>query len=305
MSMINVVYIICLTIILVVPEIQAQDKQVSQPTVMVVPYVDKGNMKGTFEEALQEPSQRLAISIAEQAFIDNGLKVLSFQTLLENERKDAAFQTGDGGDDAAKEDIRDILSRKSGADIRVELDLTTTGKAADGSFKVRQIIFAIDPYTGQKLAQQQTPNPNENQLGWSFQDTAKIAQGQLSKVMRPFIDQMQQSFTDIINNGRDYIVDVTIDQTSNLTMASMVGGTELGDVLYDYFESKAYKTNFSEPDKTKTKFKIERFKVALIEPDGTPYRISKLERGLKSVLKSNQINADIRTSGGKMYVNIK
>ena len=85
----------------------------------------------------------------------------------------------------------------------------------------------------------------------------------------------------------------------------MVGGTELGDVLYDYFESKAFKANFSEPEKTKTKFKIERFKVALREPDGTPYRISKLERGLKSVLKSNQINADIRTSGGKMYVNIK
>ena len=50
MSTINMVYIICLTIILVVPELQAQDKQVSQPTVMVVPYVDKGNMKGTFEE---------------------------------------------------------------------------------------------------------------------------------------------------------------------------------------------------------------------------------------------------------------
>lgn len=301
MNIINTIPIICLIICFFTTDIIAQDKQVSQPTVMVVPYVDKANMKGTFEEALQEPSQRLAISIAEKALIDNGLKTLSFQTLLENERKDAAFQAGDGGDDAAKEDIRDILSRKSGADIRVELDLTTTGKASDGSFKVRQIISAIDPFTGQKLAQQDISTDQ----GLFFQDTAKVAQGLLSKVMRNFIDQMQQSFTDIVNNGRDYIIDVTIDQTSTVTMASTLGGTELGDILYDYFESKAYKANFSEPEKSKTKFKIERFKVALREPDGTPYRISKLERGLKSVLKTNQINADIRTTGGKMYVNIK
>lgn len=301
MNIINTITIICLIFCFFTTDIIAQDKQVSQPTVMVVPYVDKANMKGTFEEALQEPSQRLAISIAEKALIDNGLKTLSFQTLLENERKDAAFQAGDGGDDAAKEDIRDILSRKSGADIRVELDLTTTGKASDGSFKVRQIISAIDPFTGQKLAQQDISTDQ----GLFFQDTAKVAQGLLSKVMRNFIDQMQQSFTDIVNNGRDYIIDVTIDQTSTVTMASTLGGTELGDILYDYFESKAFKANFSEPEKSKTKFKIERFKVALREPDGTPYRISKLERGLKSVLKTNQINADIRTTGGKMYVNIK
>jgi hypothetical protein len=300
MSMINMVYIICLTIILVVPEIQAQDKQVSQPTVMVVPYVDKGNMKGTFEEALQEPSQRLAISIAEEEFIANGLKTLSFQNLLENERKDAAFQAGDGGDDAAKEDIRDILSRKSGADIRVELDLTASGKASDGSFKVKQTLTAIDPFTSEQLSK-----ISAESSAYSFSDTSKIARKYLKEKMRAFLDVMQQSFTDRVNNGRDYIIDVTIDQTSTLTMASMVGGTELGDVLYDYFESKAFKANFSEPEKTKTKFKIERFKVALREPDGTPYRISKLERGLKSVLKSNQINADIRTSGGKMYVNIK
>ena len=300
MSMINVVYIICLTIILVVPEIQAQDKQVSQPTVMVVPYVDKGNMKGTFEEALQEPSQRLAISIAEEEFIANGLKTLSFQNLLENERKDAAFQAGDGGDDAAKEDIRDVLSRKSGADIRIELDLTASGKASDGNFKVKQTLTAIDPFTSEQLSKISVES-----AAYSFNDTSKIARRDLKEKMRAFIDVMQQSFSDRVNNGRDYVVDITVDQTSSLTMSSMVGGTELGDVLYDYFESKAFKANFSEPEKTKTKFKIERFKVALREPDGTPYRISKLERGLKSVLKSNQINADIRTSGGKMYVNIK
>lgn len=300
MSMKNMINIICLTIFLMVTNIQAQDKQVSQPTVMVVPYVDKGNMKGTFEEALQEPSQRLAISIAEEEFIANGLKTLSFQNLLENERKDAAFQAGDGADDAAKEDIRDVLSRKSGADIRVELDLTASGKASDGSFKVKQTLTAIDPYTSEQLSKISVESS-----AYSFNDTSKIARKYLKEKMRGFLDVMQQSFTDRVNNGRDYVVDVTIDQSSSLTMASMVGGTELGDVLYDYFESKAFKANFSEPEKTKTKFKIERFKVALREADGTPYRISKLERGLKSLLKSNQVNADIRTSGGKMYVNIK
>lgn len=300
MNIIKMVCITCLTVILLVPEIVAQDKQVAQPTVMVVPYVDKGNMKGTFEEALQEPSQRLAISIAEEEFIENGLKTLSFQNLLENERKDAAFQAGDGGEDAAKEDIRDILSRKSGADIRVELDLTAIGRASDGSFKVKQTLSAIDPYTSELLSKISVES-----AAYSFNDTSKIARKYLKEKMRSFIDVMQQSFTDRVNNGRDFVVDITIDQGSSLTMSSMVGGSELGDVLYDYFESKAFKANFSEPEKTKTKFKIERFKVALREPDGSPFRISKIERGLKTVLKSSQVNADIRTSGGKMYVNIK
>lgn len=301
MNMIKYKSIITILTLLICFDIKAQDKQVSQPTIMVVPYVDKGNMKGTFEEALQEPNQRLAISIAEEEFINNGLKTLSFQNMLENERTGAAYQAGDGADNAAKEDIRDVLSRKSGADIRVELDLTASGKASDGTFKVRQILTAIDPFTSEQLAKISVGGKD----GYSFNDTSKIARKDLKEGMRAFLDVMQQSFTDRVNNGRDYVVDVTIDKTSSLTMSSPVGVSELGDVLYDYFESKAFKANFSEPEKTKTKFKIDRFKVAIREPDGTPYKINKLERGLKSLLKSNQINADVRTSGGKMYVNIK
>ena len=300
MNMIKYKSIITILTLLICFDIKAQDKQVSQPTIMVVPYVDKGNMKGTFEEALQEPSQRLAISIVEEELIENGLKTLSFQNLLENERKDAAYQAGDGVNDVAKEDIRDILSRKSGADIRVELDLTTSGKASEGSFKVKQTLTAIDPFTSEQMSKISVESE-----AYSFNDTSKIARKLLKEQMRRFLDVMQKSFTDRVNNGRDYVVDVTIDKTSSLTMSSPVGVSELGDVLYDYFESKAFKANFSEPEKTKTKFKIDRFKVAIREPDGTPYKIIKLERGLKSLLKSNQINADVKTSGGKMYVNIK
>ena len=192
------------------------------------------------------------------------------------------------------------MSRKSGADIRVELDLTTSGKASEGSFKVKQTLTAIDPFTSEQMSKISVESE-----AYSFNDTSKIARKLLKEQMRRFLDVMQKSFTDRVNNGRDYVVDVTIDKTSSLTMSSPVGVSELGDVLYDYFESKAFKANFSEPEKTKTKFKIDRFKVAIREPDGTPYRINKLERGLKSLLKSNQINADVRTSGGKMYVNIK
>ena len=300
MNMIKYKSIITILTLLICFDIKAQDKQVSQPTIMVVPYVDKGNMKGTFEEALQEPSQRLAISIVEEELIENGLKTLSFQNLLENERKDAAYQAGDGVNDVAKEDIRDILSRKSGADIRVELDLTTSGKASEGSFKVKQTLTAIDPFTSEQMSKISVESE-----AYSFNDTSKIARKLLKEQMRRFLDVMQKSFTDRVNNGRDYVVDVTIDKTSSLTMSSPVGVSELGDVLYDYFESKAFKANFSEPEKTKTKFKIDRFKVAIREPDGTPYKIIKLERELKSLLKSNQINADVKTSGGKMYVNIK
>lgn len=300
MNMIKYKSIITILTLLICFDIKAQDKQVSQPTIMVVPYVDKGNMKGTFEEALQEPSQRLAISIVEEELIENGLKTLSFQNLLENERKDAAYQAGDGVNDVAKEDIRDILSRKSGADIRVELDLTTSGKASEGSFKVKQTLTAIDPFTSEQMSKISVESE-----AYSFNDTSKIARKLLKEQMRKFLDVMQKNFTDRVINGRDFIIDITIEQSSSLTMSSPVGVSELGDVLYDYFESKAFNANFSEPEKTKTKFKIDRFKVAIREPDGTPYKINKLERGLKSLLKSNQINADVKTSGGKMYVNIK
>ena len=300
MNMIKYKSIITILTLLICFDIKAQDKQVSQPTIMVVPYVDKGNMKGTFEEALQEPSQRLAISIVEEELIENGLKTLSFQNLLENERKDAAYQAGDGVNDVAKEDIRGILSRKSGADIRVELDLTTSGKASEGSFKVKQTLTAIDPFTSEQMSKISVESE-----AYSFNDTSKIARKLLKEQMRKFLDVMQKNFTDRVINGRDFIIDITIEQSSSLSMASLVSGSELGDILFDYFESNAFNANFSEPEKTTTKFKIEKFRVALREPDGTPYRINKLERGLKSLLKSNQINADVRTSGGKMYVNIK
>jgi hypothetical protein len=281
-------------------EVQAQDKQVAQPTVMVVPYVDKGNMKGTFEEALQEPSQRLAISIAEEEFIANGLKTLSFQNLLNNERKSAAFAAGDGGDNAAKEDIRDVISRNSGADIRIELDLTASGDASKGNFKVKQTLRAIDPFTSEQLSLTSAESGP-----FSFNDTAKIARKALKEKIRGFIDLMQQSFTDRVNNGRDFVVEVIIDQSSGLTMSSMLGDSELGDLLYDYFDAQAFKGNLSEPRKETVGFFIDRFKVPIRDENGNPYRLSKLERGLKSMLKAKQVTAEVRISGGKLNVVIK
>ena len=297
---VKVLIIVFVWSIVGIMKIQAQEKQVAQPTVMVVPYVDKANMKGTFEEALQEPSQRLAISIAEEEFIANGLKTLSFQNLLNNERKSAAFAAGDGGDNAAKEDIRDVISRNSGADIRVELDLTASGNASTGNFKVKLTLRAIDPFTSEQLSLISTESSS-----YSFNDTAKIARKYLKEKMRGFIDLMQQSFTDRVNNGRDFVVEVIIDQSSELNMSSMLGDTELGDLLYDYFEAQAFKGNLSEPRKETLSFSIDRFKVPLRDENGNPFRLSKLERGLKSMLKSKQVSAEFRISGGKLNVVIK
>jgi hypothetical protein len=281
-------------------ELQAQEKQVAQPTVMVVPYVDENKSNGKFDQALLEPSQRLAISIAEEELIANGLKTLSFQNLLKNQQKSDAFAAGDGGDNSAKEDIRDIISRNSGADIRIELDLTASGNPSTGNFKVKQTLRAIDPFTSEQLSLISVESGS-----YSFNDTAKIARRDLKEKMRGFIDLMQQSFTDRVNNGRDFVVEVIIDQTSELTMSSMLGDIDLGDLLYDYFEAQAFKGNLSEPKKESVKFTIDRFKVPLRDENGNPYRLSKLERGLKNLLKSKQVSAVITINGGKLNVVIK
>jgi hypothetical protein len=281
-------------------ELQAQEKQVAQPTVMVVPYVDENKSNGKFDQALLEPSQRLAISIAEEELIANGLKTLSFQNLLKNQQKSDAFAAGDGGDNSAKEDIRDVISRNSGADIRIELDLTASGNPSAGNFKVKQTLRAIDPFTSEQLSLISVESGS-----YSFNDTAKIARRDLKEKMRGFIDLMQQSFTDRVNNGRDFVVEVIIDQTSELTMSSMLGDIDLGDLLYDYFEAQAFKGNLSEPKKESVKFTIDRFKVPLRDENGNPYRLSKLERGLKNLLKSKQVSAVITINGGKLNVVIK
>jgi hypothetical protein len=85
----------------------------------------------------------------------------------------------------------------------------------------------------------------------------------------------------------------------------MLGDSELGDLLYDYFDAQAFKGNLSEPRKETVGFFIDRFKVPIRDENGNPYRLSKLERGLKSMLKAKQVTAEVRISGGKLNVVIK
>jgi hypothetical protein len=202
-----------------------------QPKIMVIPFTKEGEDLRTVLE--QDANKRIAITKIKEGFDNRGFTTVDFIGKLVA-AKDNNILTSDN-----QIDIKTQVIEMSGADVYVQAEIIA--ERAQSGNSVKLILTAYEISTGNSLS---------NKVGESGKyytdDFGKLASKATESCIDDFLNTMQTKFTDIVNNGKSIIVDISFSPESKYTMSSEIGsdGLPLSDNIELWMEANAFKNNY-------------------------------------------------------------
>lgn len=263
-----------------------------QPSIMVVPFVPEG---ADIRKSLDVSNdKRQVIAQISGAFADKGFATKDFYANFKSVSNNAAFE------DDSQTDLKSQIIASSGADIFVEADISIN-RQNDGN-SVRVVLKACEASTAKVLA---------SKIGDSGRfyttDIGKLGAKAVEKAMEGFLATMQQSFNDIVVNGRSIVVNVSFNEMSDYDTTSEVGdsGDELRDVLEEWMEKNSYKNYYHIQGTTAKKMIFDDIRIPLKDENGNNYNINKFSRSLANFFKSLGMSVDRDLNGGTLYIKVR
>ncbi len=263
------------------------------PSIMVIPFVPEGNDIRRSLDVSNE--KRQVIAQISGAFADMGYPPKDFFANFKSVTMNEAFEEG------TQTDLKSQIIQSSGADIFVEADISLS-RQSDGN-SVRVILKAYEAASAKVLA---------SKIGDSGRfytnDVGKLGAKAVEKAMYGFITTMQQSFDDMIVNGRSIVVNITFDEMSNFDTTSEVGdsGDELRDALEEWMEQNAFKNYYHIQGTTAKKMIFDDVRIPLRDPmTGANYNINKFSRSLANFFKRLGMQVDRDMNGGTLYIKVR
>lgn len=264
-----------------------------QPSIMVIPFVPEG---ADIRKALDVSNEkRQVIAQISGAFADKGFSTKDFYANFKSVTQNAAFEDG------VQTDLKSLIIQSSGADIFVEADISIN-RQQDGN-SVRVVIKACEASTAKVLA---------SKIGDSGRfyttDFGKLGAKAVEKAMDGFLTTMQQSFNDMIANGRSIVVNITFSEMSDYDTTAEVGedGFELRDLLELWMEENAYKNYYHILGTTDKKMIFDEVRIPLKDPTtGRNYNINKFSMSLAKFFKDNGMQVDRNLNGGTLYITVR
>jgi hypothetical protein len=264
-----------------------------QPKIVVIPYTKEGEDLRTILE--EDVSRRVAITKIKEAFDGRGFTTVDFIAKLKAAKDNNVF-TSDN-----QTDIKSQIIQLSGADIYVQAEVSV--QKSESGTAVTLILTGYDISTGNSLA---------NKVGESGRfytdDIGKLASKAVDKIADDFLNTLQSKFTDIVNNGRSVIVDISFDQGSTYTMASEIGssGLPLSDQIEEWMGKNAYKNNYHIQGTTGLKMIFDDVHIPLKDQSsGTNYSPNKFALEIFKYLKSLSLEPKKEVKGSTIYITIK
>ena len=264
-----------------------------QPSIMVIPFVPEGVDIRKALDVSQE--KRQVIAEISGAFADKGFATKDFYANFKSVSQNAAFE------ERVKTDLKSQIIQNSGADIFVEADININ-KSSEGN-SVRVVLKACEASTAKVLA---------SKIGDSGKfytsDYGKLGAKAVQKAMEGFLTTMQQSFNDMIENGRSIVVNITFDDMSDYDTATEVGedGFELRDVLELWMEENAYKNYYHIQGTTDKKMIFDEVRIPLKDPKtGRNYNVNKFSMSLAMFFKQYGMQVERNLNGGTLYITVR
>lgn len=264
-----------------------------QPSIMVIPFVPEG---ADIRKSLDVSNEkRQVIAQISGAFADKGFPTKDFYANFKSVSQNAAFE------DDAQTDLKSQIIQSSGADIFVEADININNQS-DGN-SVRVVLKACEASTAKVLS---------SKIGDSGRyyttDIGKLGAKAVEKAMDGFLITMQQSFNDIVVNGRSIVVNVSFNEMSDYDTTSEVGdsGDELRDVLEEWMEQNSFKNYYHIQGTTAKKMIFDDVRIPLKDPvTGNNYNINKFSRSLANFFKGLGMSVDRDMNGGTLYIKVR
>ena len=261
-----------------------------QPSIMVIPFVQEGqDIRTTLDWS---SDKRQIIAQVNGAFADKGYPTRDFYQVFKNISQNAVFE------DDSQSDLKTQVIESSGADIYIEADVNVV-RQNDGN-SVRVVLKACDAATGKVLASK------IGDSGKFYTDNiGKLGTKAVDKAMDGFLATLQQSFNDMMINGRSIVINLTFHENSDFDANTEVGnGDQLRDLLEEWMEDNAYRNYASPPRVVAKKMIWEDVRIPIRDSRGNNYSINTFARNLYKFLRSNNIDATRQVNGGTLYIQI-
>jgi len=288
---------ICLFILKGFSQISATNSggqvQTVQPKIMVIPYTKEGEDLRTVLE--NDESKRIAITKIKEGFDSRGFTTVDFTAKLKAAKDNNVF-TSDN-----QNDLKAQIIQMSGADVYVQAEVIFEKGQSGNSIKL--ILTAYEASTGNSLS---------NKVGESgrfyTEDFNKLASKAVESCVEDFLSVMQNKFTDIVNNGKSVIIDISFDPTSQQKMSSEIGsdGLPLADQLEQWMEKNAFKNNYHLQGTTDVRMIFDDVRIPLKDQaTGNNYNPNKFALEIFRFLKSLGLQPAKDIKGSTIYITIK
>jgi len=260
---------------------------------MVIPFTKEGEDIRTILE--EDENRRIALTKVKEGFDGRGFTTVDFTARLKA-AKDNNILTADN-----QADIKSQIIQMSGADIYVQTEVLAE-RSATGNY-VNLILTGYEASTGNSLS---------NKVGESGKfytdDFGKLASRAVESCIDDFLNVMQAKFTDILQNGKSIMVDISFDAGSAYTMASEVGEDQLplSDQIELWMEEHAFRNNYHISGTTDLRMIFDDVRIPLRDPDtGNNYNPNKFGLELYKFFRGLglQVGRDIK--GQTLLVTIK
>lgn len=293
MNKINIILLILLFVAKTGFSQEAPKVNTVQPSIMVIPFTKKGEDIRTVIEA--DVNKRIAMTKVKEGFDQRGFNTIDFRAKLKQAASTQAMEMDN------QTSLKQQIIEMSGADIYVEVEVSVL-KTSSGT-SVTLILTGYDAYSAQSLS---------NKIGESGKfytdDVGKLASKAVEKCIEPFLNTMNEKFTNIVENGRTVIVNISFDQGSEASMDDEVGEDELplSDALEVWFEENSYKNYYHIQGTTSTKMILDDVRIPLKDPNGNNYRATKFALKLYLYIKKKLLLTCTKdVQGTTIYIKIK
>lgn len=273
--------------------IYGQQKVTVQPKIMVIPFTKEGEDIRTILEA--DVNRRIAVTKIKEAFDSRGFTTVDFTAKLKAAKDNSVFTSEN------QTDIKSQIIQMSGADIYVQAEVNEQ-KGQSGS-SVTLILTGYEASTGNSLS---------NKVGESGRfytdDFGKLASKAVENIAEDFLNVMQNKFTDIVNNGKSVIVDISFDTGSQHTMASenlSTSGLPLADELEEWMGNNSFKNNYHIQGTTDLKMIFDDVRIPLKDANSNNYNPNKFALEIFKFLKSLSLEVKKDVKGNTIYITIK
>ncbi|HQO48732.1 MAG TPA: DUF6175 family protein [Paludibacteraceae bacterium] len=264
-----------------------------QPKIMVIPYTKEGEDLRTILE--QDENKRIAIAKIKEGFDSRGFTTVDFVAKLKAAKDNNIF-TSDN-----QTDIKTQIVEMSGADVYVQAEVIVEKGQSGNSVKI--ILTAYEASTGNSLS---------NKIGESGRfytdDFNKLASKAVESCIDDFLNVMQAKFTDIVNNGKSIIVDISFSPESEYRMSTEVGddGLPLSDAIEIWMEENAFKNNYHIQGTTDVKMIFDDVRIPLKDQStGNNYNPNKFGLEMFKFFKKLGITIGRDVKGSTIYITIK
>lgn len=275
--------------------------QPKKPTLMILPsdnwcvqrfFITEFDNQGTkvkipnYKEVFQEDTEiGQVITKIGSLMIDRGFPLKDAEKELQNLEQQSAednMSASTSSGSSIAESPVDKLKKRAKADILLQI-WWSVSKTSEGKI-INFTLEAFDSYTSKRIAASTgNSKPSANEIV-----PVLLQQAVLSHI-DPFMDQLQQYFTQMTENGREITVKVKKWQNWPDNLETEVNGKEVSDQIDEWLKKNTIKGQFNVSDLTENYMNIEQVRIPLYDAQGKGVDarnfIKELQKYLRTDLK--------------------